>query len=110
NEVNNLQFAEVEVRKQIEQAEHLRDEAQEQYRYAVEELERISLEAQGQAIEKGEMLGKLEHIRRQLVFATQATTQLADLPEEEGEKLRSLEGEQGELAEERKSVAVRSSR
>jgi hypothetical protein len=35
--------------------------------------------------------------------------QLADLPEEEVEKLRSLEWEQEELPEERKSVAVRSS-
>jgi hypothetical protein len=110
NEVNNLQFAEVEVRKQIEQAEHLRDEAQGHYRYAVEELERMSFGAQGQAIEEEQVLGKLEYIRRQLGFAMQATAQLADLPEEEVEKLRSLETEQGELAEERKSVAVRSSR
>jgi hypothetical protein len=35
---------EVEVHKQMEQAEHLRDEAQEHYSYAAEELERISFE------------------------------------------------------------------
>jgi hypothetical protein len=106
NEVNNLQLTEVEVRKQIAQAKHLRDEAQEHNRYAVEELERISSDRQGQAIPEEQMLSKLEDIRRQFVVATPATAPLADLPDEEVEKLRSLESEQEELVEPRKSAAV----
>ena len=37
----------------------------------------------------------LDDMHRQLVVATQATAQLADLTDEEVEKLRSLEWEQG---------------
>ena len=106
NEVHNLQFGEVEVRKQSEQAEYLSDEAQAHNRYAVEELERISFGVQGQAIQEEQMRSKVEDIPRQLVVATQATAQLADLAEEEVENLRSLKSEQEELVEERKSAAV----
>ena len=42
----------------------------------------------------------------QPVFVTQTAAQLADRPDEEVEKLRSLGWEQGELAEEGRSVAV----
>jgi hypothetical protein len=108
NESNNLQLTEVEVRKQIAQAKHLRDEPQENNRYAVEELERISSDRQEQAIPEEQMPSILDDMRRQLVVATQATAQLADHPEEEVENLRSLESEQEELVEERKSAAVSS--
>jgi hypothetical protein len=64
------------------------------------------LRAKGHAIQEQQMPSILDEMRRQLVAATQATAHLADLPDEEVEKLRSLEWEQEELSEKSKSVAV----
>ncbi len=74
-------------------------------RYAVEELERISFGAQEQATQEEQMLSKLEDIPSQLVVAAQATAPL-DVTEEGVENVRSLQAEQEEPAEKRKSAAV----
>jgi chromosome segregation ATPase len=88
------------------EVEDLYDEAKEHDHFAPEELERISSDARVQAIPEEQMPNILEEMRSRLVAATQATAHLADLPDEEGKKLRSVEREQEKPIKKRKSVAV----